>query len=152
LPNDRGKLQTELKRRVKQIGASATAGLGSVFVPLGDRWLKTDGRLASVLPAALASGEAWGDPRKLIADRYHLEIVISSHDAERPAGKKAPGRTTYISFWRNPRSIHEALDLANRITQGPSGKLGEITSSPPVTGTENWTRALFAQSELLRVC
>ena len=186
LPDDRGKLQTELKRRVKQIGASATAGLGSVFVALADRWLNTDGRLAFVLPAALVSGEAWGDTRKLIADRYHLETVVSSHDAERPnfsentdlseilfiarklAGKKTAGRTTYISLWRNPRSIHEALDLANRITQigepvrvegtgittvrGPSGKLGEIISLPPAKGKENWTGALFAQSELLRAC
>jgi len=186
LPDDRGKLQTELKRRVKQIGASATAGLGSVFVALADRWLKTDGRLAFVLPAALVSGEAWGDTRKLIADRYHLETVISSHDAERPnfsentdlseilfiarklEDKELSGRTTYISLWRNPRSIHEALDLANRITQvnepvtvegnglttisGPSGKLGEIISLPAAKEAENWTGALFAQSELLRIC
>lgn len=185
LPDDRGKLQTELKRRVKQIGASATAGLGSVFVALADRWLKVDGRLAFVLPAALVSGEAWGDTRKLIAERYHLETVVSSHDAERPnfsentdlseilfiarkrADKKPVGRTTYVSLWRNPRSIHEALDLANRIIQvdepvtvegagittvrGPSGKLGEVISLPPAKGGQNWTGALFAQSELLRI-
>jgi hypothetical protein len=186
LPDERGKLQAELKRRVKQIGASATAGLGSVFVALADRWLKPDGRLAFVLPAALASGEAWSDTRKLIADRYHLETVIASHDAERPnfsentdlseilfiarkrANKKPPGRTTYISLWRNPRSIHEALDLADRITQinvpvtvegegittirGTSGKLGEIISMPPAKEKQDWTGALFAQSELLRAC
>jgi len=186
LPDDRGQLQTELKRRVKQIGASATAGLGSVFVALADKWLKPDGRLAFVLPAALLSGEAWGDTRKLIADRYHLETVISSHDAERPnfsentdlseilfiarkrEDKKLSERTTYVSLWRNPRSIHEALDLANRINQvenpvtaegeglttigGPSGKLGEVVSLPVANGRENWTGALFAQSELLRIC
>jgi hypothetical protein len=186
LPDERGRLQTELKRRVREIGASATAGLGSVFVALADRWLKPDGRLAFVLPAALASGEAWGDTRRLIAEKYHLETVISSHDAERPnfsentdlseilfiarkrSSKKPPGRTSYISLWRNPRSIHEALDLANRITHadepvtiegvglttisGPNGKLGEMVSLPAAKGNENWTGALFAQSELLRVC
>ncbi len=186
LPDERDKLQTELKRRVKQIGASATAGLGSVFVALADRCLKTGGRLAFVLPAALVSGEAWGDTRKLIAERYHLETVISSHDAERPnfsentdlseilfiARKldegELPGRTAYVSLWRNPRSIHEALDLANRIVQldqpvtiegagittvrGLSGKLGEVVSLPPAKEKQNWTGALFAQSELLRIC
>ena len=186
LPNERGRLQTELKRRVKDIGASATAGLGSVFVALADRWLKPDGRLAFVLPAALASGEAWGDTRRLIAEKYHLETVISSHDAERPnfsentdlseilfiarkrSGEEPKARTEYISLWRNPRSIHEALDLANRITHadepvtvegaglttisGLSGKLGEMVSLPAAEGNENWTGALFAQSELLRVC
>jgi hypothetical protein len=185
LPDERGLLQKELKRRVKQIGASATAGLGSVFVALADRWLKPAGRLAFVLPAALASGEAWGDTRRLIADKYHLETVISSHDAERPnfsentdlseilliarkrAGAEPEARTKYISLWRNPRSIHEALDLANRITHadesvtiegaglttisGLSGKLGEMISTPAARENENWTGALFAQSELLRV-
>jgi len=186
LPDDRGQLQTELKRRVKKIGASATAGLGSVFVALADRWLKTSGRLAFVLPAALASGEAWADTRRLIAGGYHLETVVASHDAERPnfsentelsellfiARKLKPeetsGRTTYINLWRNPRSIHEAMDLANRITQvetpvpvegagitaisGPNGKLGEIITLPPAIDEQNWTGALFAQTDLLRTC
>jgi hypothetical protein len=185
LPDERGRLQTELKRRVKKIGASATAGLGSVFVALADRWLKQEGRLAFVLPAALASGEAWADTRALLADRYHLETVVSSHDAERQnfsentdlseilfiarklKPKETPGRTTYISLWRNPRSIHEAIDLANRIVQidapvtiegsgittisGTNDKLGEIVTVPAATGEQNWTGALFAQTELLRV-
>lgn len=185
LPDERGRLQTELKRRVRQIGASATAGLGSVFVALADRWLKPEGRLAFVLPAALVSGEAWADTRELIASRYHLETLISSHDAERPnfsentdlseilfvarkrVEKELPGRTTYISLWRNPRSIHEAIDLANRIVHapeavtvegsgittvsGPSGKLGEITTMPAALGKQNWVGALFAQTELLRI-
>ena len=79
LPDERGRMQTELKSRVKKIGANATAGLGSVFVALADRRLEKDGRLAFVLPAALISGEAWGPTRKLIADRFHLEIVVASH-------------------------------------------------------------------------
>lgn len=186
LPDERGRLQTELKRRVKQIGASATAGLGSVFVALADRWLNAEGRLAFVLPAALASGEAWADTRELIASRYHLETVISSHDAERPnfsentdlseilfiarklKPKETPSHTTYISLWRNPRSIHEAIDLANRIVHihepvsvegsgittisGPSGKLGEITTTPAAEGAQSWVGSLFAQTELLRIC
>ena len=186
LPDERGRLQTELKRRVKQIGASATAGLGSVFVALADRWLKPEGRLAFVLPAALASGEAWADTRELIAAKYHLETVVSSHDAERPnfsentelsellfiarklKPKETAGRTAYISLWRNPRSIHEAIDLANRIVHihapvtiegsgittisGPSGKLGEITTTPSAKAKQNWTGSLFAQTELLRIC
>lgn len=186
LPDERGRLQKELKSRVKKIGASATAGLGSVFVALADRCLAKGGRLAFVLPAALVSGEAWGPTRKLIAEKYHLETVIASHDAERPnfsentdlsevlfiarklADKELPGRTTYINLWRNPRSIHEALDLANRIThtaspvgvegvgfttiRSPSGKLGEIVTTPAPVGEGNWTGALFAQTELLRAC
>jgi N-6 DNA Methylase len=187
---ERKKMQTELKRRVhlraNPIHASVTAGLGSVFVALADRLLKQNGRLAFVLPAAIVSGEAWAITRKLIADRCHLETVVASHDGERPnfsentdlsevlviarkrEQKEQPGRTAYINLWRNPRSIHEALDLANRIVQitppvtvegaglstirSASGKLGEIVTFPHPQGEENWTGALFAQTELLRAC
>ena len=160
--------------------------MGSVFVALADRWLEVEGRLAFVLPAALASGEAWSATRDLLSKRYHLETVIASHDAERQnfsentglsellfvarklKAKEKSGATTYINLWRNPRSIHEALDLANRITHvttiasvtgkgitsipSHSGKLGEMISTPAPKGEGNWIGALFAQAELLRVC
>ena len=183
LPDERGRMQAELKSRVKSIGANATAGLGGVFVALADRRLEKGGRLAFVLPAALISGEAWGPTRRLIGDKYHLEMVIASHDADRPnfsentdlseilfiarkRDREKGGSTLYVNLWRNPRSIHEALDLATRITDqkepvavtgagftsipSPNGKLGEIVSVPVPAGEENWSGALFAQTELFR--
>lgn len=185
LPDERGLLQKELKARIRGIGASITAGLGSVFVALADKHLAVGGRLAFVLPAALVSGEAWASTRKLIADRYHLEMVIISHDAERPnfsentdlsevlfiarkRNNEAAGNTRYVCLWRNPRSIHEALDVAMRICQigapaeiggqgftsfvSSKGKLGEVLVAPAPRGPENWTEALFAQTELARTC
>ena len=185
LPDERGRLQRELKARVKKtkIGANVTAGLGSVFVALADRRLEKGGRLAFVLPAALVSGEAWTPTRRIIADRYHLEMVIASHDAGRPnfsentdlsevlfiarkREKDKAGATTYVNLWRNPHSIHEALDLATRISDqtapvgiagtgftsipSPNGKLGEIFTAQAPEGDDNWSGALFAQTELFR--
>ncbi|KAF0247779.1 MAG: hypothetical protein FD167_2822, partial [bacterium] len=186
LPDERDKLQNELKKRVKKIAASITAGLGSVFLALADKHLEVNGRLAFVLPAALASGEAWAASRKLIASRYHLETVIASHDIERPnfsentslseilfiarklGSNENPNATSYVNLWRNPHSIHEAMDLANRILlqdkpvsidstsittiRGVASKLGEIVTLPPAKEEQNWTGALFAQTELLRTC
>jgi hypothetical protein len=185
LPDERGTLQAALRKQVKDLPASTTAGLGSVFITVADRRLTYKGRLAFVLPAAIVSGEAWSISRQLIADRYHLETVIASHDAKRPnfsentdlsevlfiarklsSGEKS-GRTTYTNLWRNPRTIHEAIDLANRIEhlmdsavsvegtgvtsiRGISGKLGEIVTTPAPRGKENWTGALFSQTDLLR--
>ena len=185
LPDERGALQKALKKRAKPLSASVTAGLGSVFVALADKHLEAGGRLAFVLPAALASGEAWGPTRRLLAAGYRLETVVSSHDAERPnfsentdlsellfiarkleSGEK-PGRTTYISLWRNPRSIHEAMYLANEIervgsvvgieesglTDAGTGdaKLAELMTLPAAVDDGIWLGALFAQVELLRV-
>ena len=187
LPDERGQLQKELKRVVKKVGASsATAGLGSVFIALADLRVVTGGRIAFVIPAALASGEAWGPTRALIASKYHLEMVVASHDADRPnfsentdlsellfiarklKSREKPGPTRYVNLWRNPRSIHEAMDLANRIEKisnpvditdigissirGPSNKVGEVVTTPPARNEENWTGALFSQTELLRTC
>ena len=185
LPDERVPLQAALRKQMKDIPASTTAGLGSVFIAVADRRLAYKGRLAFVVPAAIISGEAWSISRQLIADRYHLETVIASHDAERPnfsentdlsevlfiarkisSGEKS-GRTTYINLWRNPRTIHEAIDLANRIEHltasavsveeagvtsipGLFGKLGEIVTTPAPREKENWTGALFSQTALMR--
>ncbi len=184
LPDERGELQKELSRRTKVLGINATVGLGGAFVSLADKQVKLGGRIAFVLPIALATGESWGQIRKLIASRYHLETVIASHDAERPNfsentdlsevlfiarrlhEKEKPTNTHYINLWRNPRSIHEALDLADRLiaatqiskvgqagilnVRSPSGKLGEVVTLPAPSGVENWVGALFAQTQLLR--
>jgi hypothetical protein len=187
LPAERSKLQAELKRVVKEANqkgrpSSATAGLGSVFAALADMYIKPNGRLAFVLPAAVCSGESWAETRTLISKSYHLEMVVSSHDADRPnfsentalsevlfIARKLPAaanntRTTYVNLWRNPRTIHEALDLAERIRRTPpvdveaegfasiegAVKWGEIFTTPAPKGGENWTGALFAQTDLLR--
>ena len=184
LPEERAFLKRELSKLSKRLGVSATAGLGAVFVPLADRHLKIEGRMAFVLPVTLATGEAWAAIRQLISDKYHLETVIVSHDSERPnfsentdlsellfiakkrTSKEKAGETKFINLWRNPRSIHEAIDIAHRIEnmksvvrlkdtaittiRGPSGKIGEMVCLPAAKGTQNWTGALFAQTQLLR--
>lgn len=184
LPNEREEMKRALSQVARKAGVSTTAGLGAVFVPLACQKLADGGRLAFVLPVTLTTGESWASVRKLIAEKFHLETVIVSHDAERPNfsentdlseiliiarklrhGEKAAG-TKYINLWRNPRTIHEALDLAHRIEntkdiatidndsitaiRSGSAKLGEMIILPATRNAENWTGGLFAQSQLLR--
>jgi type I restriction-modification system DNA methylase subunit len=181
---DRAKLQKELKKRSKDLQASITAGLGSVFVALADKYIKVGGRMAFILPVALATGEAWGASRKLLADRYHVEVVMVSHDAEhnnfsentdlselmfiarkRKKNEQA-GETTYVNLWHNPRTIYEAMDVAERIReckparlaettiafcQGAEGrKLAEVVSLSAVSGEDQWIGVQFAQTWALR--
>lgn len=185
LPDDeRAKLQTELKRRAKPLSASVTAGLGSVFMAIADKHLRIGGRMAFILPVALATGEAWGASRGLLARGYHLEAVMVSHDAERPnfsentdlseimfiarklKKNEAPGETTFINLWHNPRTIYEAMDMAERIRgcvpAGPVGtgvasvhgaagrKLAELIRLPASQGEAQWTGVQFAQTPALR--
>jgi len=149
LPDDeRTKLQTELKKCSKNLQCSVTAGLGSVFLAMADKYLRTDGRMAFILPVALATGEAWGASRRLLSDRYHVEVVMVSHDADRPnfsentnlseimfiARKRKkdelPGETVYVNLWRNPHTIYEALTVAGgvRICKPASLDSAGITS------------------------
>jgi hypothetical protein len=150
LPDDeRAKLQTELKKRSKELQASVTAGLGSVFLAVADKHLNIGGRLAFILPVALATGEAWGASRKLLADSYHVETVIVSHDSDHPnfsentdlseimfiarklRENEQAGETVYVNLWHNPRTVYEAMEIAARIRKCKPAQLdsAEITSA-----------------------
>ena len=79
--------------------ANSTAGLGSVFVAVGDTVPKAGGRLCLVLPKALLSGVAWGKTRELLRSKYQLEYIVASprpasvelfreHQSQRGAGNR----------------------------------------------------------------
>ncbi|MCH7697625.1 MAG: N-6 DNA methylase [Chloroflexi bacterium] len=142
---ERAPMQKELSRLLKVPGvlASATAGLGSVFVAIGDKYLKEGGRMALVLPKALLSGVAWGKTRALFGLRYRLEYLICSHDPERwnfsdntslsevlVIGRKvddgeADAKVVCVNLWKNPTTAFEALAIAQALSEG---------TAPDITG------------------
>ena len=163
LPEDeREKLQTKLKTHARDLPANITAGLGSVFMAVADKYLREGGRMAFILPVALATGEAWGRSRKLIADNYHLEMVIVSHDASRPnfsentalselmfiarklKENEKPGDTTYLNLWYNPRTIYDGMDIASRTRECLNEGLG-ASHTATVRGTSGKKLAEVAQ-------
>lgn len=184
LPHDREILQKELSKLAKSNQVSSTAGLGAMFVPLALKHLKAGGRIAFVLPVALASGESWKQVRDIIAQNFSLEIVISSHDSGRPNFSEntdlsevlfiarrlfedeEAGSTYYVNLWRNPHTIHEALNTASLISDAiqcinfqegqtktvriESGVVGEVACFPSPKLQSNWTNAIFAQCELMK--
>jgi hypothetical protein len=185
LPAERPRLKRKLQEWARRFGVQTTAGLGAMFVPLADLYVKPGGRIAFVLPLALATGEAWEPIRRLIADRYDLEYVIASHDSARynfsentslseimfVARRLAPGErpceTAFISLWKNPTTIYEALDSAHcvedtvgrmrtantesSIVLSAGRPVAEIALRPSPRGGANWTPIMFAQSTLSKV-
>lgn len=134
---ERGRLQKELSRRLKQRRASATAGLGAAFVAASSPKLRPgQGRLALVLPATVCTGPSWEQTRSLIERDFVLDMVITSHDplrwnfsdstdlsealliaTRRPENQDAAERqTTFINLWRNPDSVLDAHRMAQAIT------------------------------------
>lgn len=133
---ERAQMQKRLQQIVKQqhVKANSTAGLGAIFVATGDRHLKEDGRIALVLPKALLSGVSWGKTRELINEKYQLEYIIASHDAERwnfsestdlsevlliarknngDKTKNHKNKVTAVNLWRNPTTAFDALAVAH---------------------------------------
>ena len=143
-PAERAAMQKELKSLVKKSGAfaSITAGLGSVFVAIADKYIKPNGRLALVLPKAFLSGVAWDKTRQLLRGRYHVEYIVCSHDPDRwnfsestalsevlIVAKKLPNgtsdnpapKTVGVNLRENPTINFDALAIANDLSK----------SSPP---------------------
>ena len=143
----RARMQTRLKRIVLQqhVEASITAGLGSVFVALGDRQLKPRGRLALVLPKAVLSGISWGPTRRLLSGNYSLEYIVVSHEVSHwnfsentdltealvIAKKLGPGEgptnhpVVFINLWKQASTATEALGLAHSLTSAGVRPLGD---------------------------
>jgi len=132
---ERAKLQKELQRIIEKnnVKASVAAGLGSVFLALGDAYLQKNGRLAFVLPKALLSGVQWQVSRELLKQNYVVEVIITSNDPRRwnfsentdlsetmfIARKKdgaedhSDTNTIFINLWENPDKPLNALLMSD---------------------------------------
>jgi hypothetical protein len=121
------------------VQTSITAGLAAVFVALADRYIKTGGRLALVLPKALLSGVAWEPTRALLRKKYVLEYVVASHDPERwnfsestnlsevlvvarkINNSEGCGQTLQcLNLWRNPATAFDTLSIYYGLRRGPA--------------------------------
>jgi len=145
--------------RLKQISdnlenksADARAALArntvrSFFTPLSDELIdKTRGTLAGILPIAALTANNGVKERQYIANRFHVETVITSHDpkniafsassnihdaimiARRKADKSAP--TRFIQLARMPANNQQVESLARAISSGELNGWGSCTMWP----------------------
>jgi hypothetical protein len=147
---ERAEMQKELKRIVARVEksyrrkyANITAGLGSIFVLMADRYLRPGSRLGLVLPKALLSGVAWHETRDLLKQYYRLEYLIVSQDPERwnfsestdlsevllvavkkdPAEERKNDSVIALNLWRNPTTAFEALAVTHELLSGKTPDL-----------------------------
>lgn len=155
---ERELMQKELKAILKRrnLKANITAGLGSVFVALGDLKLRKGGYLSLVLPRGLLSGIAWEKTRKLLSSRYDVRFIIVSHEpdcwnfsentdlsetlvvARKKRGRDQASETTFVNLWRRPRNNIEALTCADLIQSAKPSHLEDDVgiSNLAVNGTK----------------
>ena len=159
--DDAEELSSRVSEVIKGTPANLFAGLGSVFVLLADRVVRASDRIAFVLPATALFGTSWKGIRELLADTYHVEWVVSSHDTQvqslsydtsigevmlvaRKLGEdeKAPRRTRFVNLWRRPEYAGEAEAILRQLRRLPDSQFS--LEGPPVgnqelsLGSEKW--------------
>lgn len=145
LPKEqRKKLQEKLKKilRNKGISGIGKAGLGAVFVFIGDKYLLRNGRMGLVLPKGVLSGVSWKKVREMFLENYHIEYVISSFEApdnfnfsentklaevllvlrkkSKNSGSDNPRQkyyTLFVNLWRKPRNEIEAITIGSQLVE-----------------------------------
>ncbi len=116
--------------------AARRSGSANAFMVLGERLVdRQHGTLAVVLPTVMATNPAAFHTRRYLAQRFHIDTIISSHDPRRiffsentsigevliicrrwnRRGQKPP--TQVVNLAKNPATPLEALDIANRINE-----------------------------------
>ena len=160
-----GSQETIAKRTsqlLKGTPANQMAGHASSFTVLADRLVSPGGRVALVLPVTALSGESWRDIRRMLAVRYDVELVVSSHDPDRRSMSydtsiaevllvarrlredEAPlGRGTFVNLWRAPGRETDALALVSAVNAVASSPVlrsdgPPVGGSPLMVGGEPW--------------
>ena len=114
---------------------------GGAFTVLGERLLKKDvGTLALILPSVVPTAPGNLEVRRYLAQRFHIDTIVSSHDPERiffsentsigevllicrrwaSLDPKPPTRLINLAI--NPSTPVEALDLVARIENADDGQ------------------------------
>ena len=157
LPADDSESLDAIKRRTSALlrgtPANQIAGHASSFTVLADRLVNPGGRIALVLPVTALSGESWRGIRELLASRYGIEFVVSSHDPEQRSmsydtgiaeillvarrlrdGESPSERGTFVNLWRAACLETDALALVNAVNAAAAA-LSLRSDGPPVGGT-----------------
>ena len=129
-------------------GVITTDSIRSFFTPLADQLLRRDkGALAKVIPVTACTSASGTEERRFLADRFHVEHVVTTHDPKRinfsentsihesllicrrwPEGNRPP--TRFVSLRRMPNDADEARTAADAIASGRVGSWGRYHHWP----------------------
>lgn len=128
--------------------AISQSAIDTFFTPIADDLLHGSGTLAMVNPFTACTAPAAAGKRKILTDpeRFHLELVVTSHDnrrinfsentdihesliiARRPTSESQGKPTAFVSLADNPASASEAHYLAEAIQQALTGDVTALAN------------------------
>ena len=147
--------------------------IGTYFTPIADMLLSDSGKLAKIIPTTACLGQSGLEERKFLASRFQIDLVITSHDPDRPnfsentdihetlfVARKSPKgtikSTRFVSIKRMPQSADEASQLADVIRAENSeamAKWGTITEWPAEEmQAGNWRPTQWYNHSLIQIC
>ena len=166
--------EKKIKDREKELFADKPvhlSGNSGAFLYLADYMRKADnGNIAAVLPLVAASAYSGAELRRYMADHYHIETIVTSHDPERvyfsentgigemllicrtwPANRGQKPPTQVVNLSRNPDTPAEALNAAAAIADGTvaSRGYGTVQQWPePLIAAGDWGAVQFLSPHL----
>jgi len=141
-------IRTDLEKRDSESAkAIAKRSIRPFFTPLATRLSKNRGKLAKVVPVTTCTSENGRAERQYIADNFHVEMVVTSHDpkhvnfSENTAvheclliGKRGAGNdkpTRFIQLAEYPGDVNAADQLIAAIENGDGVDMTYGTPPPP---------------------
>ena len=170
--------QRELVVRDQVVSADRAAGelidinsIRTFFTPLAEALLKQEGGvLGKVLPTTACTGASGLHERKFLASRFHIDMIVTSHDPRRPnfsentdihesllvcrrrtKGERAKA-TTFIALARMPRSASEAASWLESVHRGRKRAAHRVFRWPhKQVAKGDWTPAQWFNGDLARI-
>ena len=163
--------ELEIKKHLKESRQPSadivhSNSIGTYFTAIGDKLLnRENGVLAKVVPTTSCTNTSGIPQRKFLADQYHVETIITSHDPKTPNFVHSSGihetllvlrrkndktDTCFVSFKAMPNTIADAKEAALEIKERRLGKwVGVIYDHPQDKIAEgDWRPCQFYDPEL----
>ena len=141
-------IQQHCERTDREAGGAITANsIQTFFTPLADKVLnEMNGMLAMVVPTTVCTGTGALQQRKLLAQRFQIETVVTSHDPRRPnfsenttihesllicrrrpRASRSPDRITrFFALRKMPATPVEAIEVVDAILTGSSSEWATV--------------------------
>ena len=127
--------------------AITTNSISTFFTPLADMLLKSNhGTLAKIVPTTACIGADGRKERRFLAERFHVERVITSHDPKRinfsdstsihesllicRRQSEEIGETEFVALSKMPKKWEDAVEAADAISEGRIGEWGSVIRWP----------------------
>ena len=166
------------EKRLREREARLYAGLpmdqssnANGFLALAEKYLDADnGRMAFVMPTAMATNPSAAAMRRWLAERFHLQYIIVSYDPERiyQSGNTSIGEmllvmqrkgadaapTAVVKLTTNPDTASDAAACAGSIANGQTAahEWGVVDYiAPEAMAAGDWNAVQFTSNELYRI-